>query len=304
MEQSFIDWLRNRATDSPGVKLGIGDDAAILARPARDLVVTTDLLTEGVDFRLAECDARRVGRKALAVNLSDLAAMAAVPRAAFVSLALPREGAAELAEALYEGLLPLAEQYAIALAGGDTNTWEGGLVLSVTAIGEATEQGPWRRGGGRPGDRILATGQFGGSLLGRHFDFEPRVAEALLLNRRYRINAAIDVSDGLALDVSRLAAESGCGAVLRPYDVPVSDAAYEFARQREGGVTPLQHALCDGEDFELVLTAPTEEAARLVGDQPLDVPITDIGELIAGTGLWQVDAQGVRTPLEARGYQH
>jgi thiamine-monophosphate kinase len=304
MEQQFIHWLRERAKAHAGVKLGIGDDAAVLARPECDLVVTTDLLTDGVDFRLAECDPRRVGRKALAVNLSDLAAMAAVPVAAFVSVALPREGAAALAEALYEGALPLAEQFEIALAGGDTNTWEGGLVISVTALGEATGHGLWRRGGGVPGDRILVTGSFGGSLLGRHFDFTPRVREALLLGSRYRIHAAIDVSDGLALDLSRVAEESRCGAVLHVDKVPVSDAACKFAEKLNDGVTPREHALRDGEDFELILTASVDEAARLVSDQPLGVPITDVGELIEQPGLWQTDAEGVRTRLEARGFEH
>ncbi len=117
-----------------------------------------------------------MGRKALAANLSDLAAMAAKPLAGVVALALPRQGGMELAVALYEGMLPLAEQYDLAIAGGDTNSWDGPLAISITLLGDVTGRGPLCRGGARPGDRILVTGSFGGSILGRHLDFEPRVA--------------------------------------------------------------------------------------------------------------------------------
>jgi thiamine-monophosphate kinase len=245
-----------------------------------------------------------VGRKALAVNLSDLAAMAARPVAALISLALPREGAESLARELYEGLLPLAERYDVAIAGGDTNSWDGRLVISVTVLGELAEHGPWRRGGGQPGDRVLVTGQFGGSILGRHFDFEPRVDEALQLASRYEIHAAIDVSDGLSLDLSRLAAESGCGAQLRLDAIPISADAHALAAESNDGRTALDHALSDGEDFELILTAEPGEAQRIVAEQPLGIPIADIGELVPDAGLWSIDASGARTPLAPRGFEH
>jgi thiamine-monophosphate kinase len=302
MEREFIDWLRQRVGPHPRLKLGIGDDAAILAATGGDLAAATDLITDGVDFVLGQCDPRRVGRKALAVNLSDLAAMAARPIAALVSLALPRAGADLLARELYEGLLPLAEKYDVAVAGGDTNTWDGPLVVSVTVLGELAGHDAWRRGGGRPGDRLLVTGQFGGSILGRHFDFEPRVEEALLLAGRYHVRAAIDVSDGLSLDLSRLAAESGCGAEVRLASIPVSAAARELAARADK--TALQHALSDGEDFELILAVEPREAERLLADQPLGVRITEIGELIETAGLWSSDETGARHPLAAHGYEH
>src|SRR5688572_28820097 len=148
MEREFIDWLRSRLLPHNRLRLGPGDDAALvqLAQSA-DCVVTTDMLMDGIDFRLAEHDPRKIGRKALAVNLSDLAAMAARPVAAVVSLALPKTGGRKLTEELYEGLLPLAEEFECALAGGDTNSWNGPLVISVTALGETTPRGPLLRGG-------------------------------------------------------------------------------------------------------------------------------------------------------------
>ncbi len=269
-----------------------------------ECAVTIDLLSDGVDFRLSEIDPRRAGRKALAVNLSDLAAMAAKPMAAVVSVCLPRPGGYELAQALVEGMLPLAEQYDVAIAGGDTNSWDAPLVVSVTLLGTVTERGPLRRDGARLGDRILVTGAMGGSILGRHLDFEPRVREALLLNERYRLHAGIDISDGLSLDLSRLAEASGCGAVLHTTGVPVHDDARRLARQRDDGATPLEHALNDGEDFELILAVPPADAGSLLAEQPLDVPLTDIGEFVEEPGLWQIDARGIRHELPPRGWEH
>ena len=230
MESDFIAWLRDRLPPHPQLRLGPGDDAAILRLADRaECVVTVDLLTDGVDFDLATIDARRAGRKALAVNLSDLAAMAAKPVAAVIALALPRQGGQQLAVELYEGLIPLADRYGTAIAGGDTNSWDGPLAISVTAIGEVTARGSLLRSGAKPGDRIIVTGEFGGSIFGKHLDFDPRVEEALLLNERYTLHAGIDCSDGLSLDLSRLAAESTCGAAIEPGRIPVSAAASQLA---------------------------------------------------------------------------
>jgi thiamine-monophosphate kinase len=305
MEFEFLSWLREQLPAHPCLRLGPGDDAALVALSGRpECLVTVDLLTDEVDFRLSETDPRRIGRKALAVNLSDLAAMAGRPLAAVIALALPRDGALPLAKELYQGLLPLAERYGVAIAGGDTNCWDGPLAISITLLGESAERGPLRRDGARPGDWLLVTGSFGGSILGRHFDFEPRVREALLLNERYELHAGMDVSDGLSLDVSRLAAASGCGVVVRPENVPVSQAAEELASRQSDGVGALDHALSDGEDFELILAVPPAEARRILGDQPLDVPITAIGEFVAQRGLWQPGAAGDRKPLAAGGWLH
>src|SRR5688500_11670741 len=160
MESHFIAWLRERLSGHRRLRLGPGDGAAILRLGDRsDCVVTTDLLTDGIDFVLDRTAPRRIGHKALAVNLSDLAAMAARPVAAVIALALPRQGGLELAKQLYEGMLPLAERFDLAIAGGDTNSWDGPLVIAVTVIGETTERGPLVRSGAKPGDRIIVTGE-------------------------------------------------------------------------------------------------------------------------------------------------
>ena len=305
MESELIAHLRRRLPPHPLLRLGPGDDAAVIQMAATDgCVLTVDLLTDGVDFVVGEVDPRRVGRKALAVNLSDVAAMAARPTAAVIALALPRRGGMELAVELYEGLLPLAQKYDVAIAGGDTNAWDGRLVIAVTVLGEVVGSGPLRRDGARPGDRIVVTGSFGGSILDRQFDFEPRIREALLLAERYRLHAGIDVSDGLSIDLAHVATESGCGAVVRTGAVPISDDARRLVEQAADGSTPLDHALSDGEDFELILAVPPKEAERMLSDQPLDVPLTEIGEFIAEPGLWQVDARGNRDKLVPRGWEH
>jgi thiamine-monophosphate kinase len=305
MERELISWLRDRLPPHPLLRLGPGDDAAVLRMAGVDeCVATVDLLTDHVDFDLSRVNPRRAGRKALAVNLSDLAAMAAKPLAALIAVALPRQGAMDLAVALCEGMFPLAEQYDLAIAGGDTNTWDGPLAISITLLGAVTPRGPLRRGGAKPGDRIVVTGSFGGSILGRHLDFEPRVREALALHARYDLHAGIDVSDGLSLDLSHILEESRCGAVLNTDAVPLSDDARRLAERLADGSTPLDHALSDGEDFELILAVPADEARKMLDQQPLSVPLTDIGELVSEPGLWQTDRSGVRRPLAPRGWQH
>jgi thiamine-monophosphate kinase len=317
METEFIRWLREHVPQQhPRLAIGMGDDAAVI-RYGRDanVVVTTDLLTEGVDYYLGKDDPRRIGRKALGANLSDLAAMAARPVAAFVSIAFPRQPTAagtplELAIELYEGMLPLAVEYDLVIAGGDTNTYDGPLVISVTLLGEATERGPLTRSGGRPGDWLLVTGQLGGTILGHSFDFTPRVREAISLSERYDLHAGMDLSDGLALDASRLATESQCGAVLYLDQIPISAAARQLAnsgsREPDTEAVALRHALGDGEDFELLIAAPPEVAAQMLKDQPVACGLAHVGELIADSGLWQQPnrANKNRQPLEPIGWLH
>ncbi len=302
MESDFIDWLRRRLPAHPNLRVGIGDDAAILNLSRTDgCVVTTDTLTDQVDFQLDKCDPCRAGRKALAVNLSDLAAMAAKPVAVTVSLVLPRSGGRELAKSFFLGMLSLAEEYDIAIAGGDTNSWDAPAAITITAIGEVAEKGPWLRSGGKVGDKILVTGSFGGSILAKHFDFSPRVNEALRLNESYCVHAAIDVSDGLSLDLSRLAHESNCGAEIGLDRIPISRDAHRIASD---GKSPLEHALADGEDFELILAVPRDEAKRMLDDQPLPVPLTEIGSLIDRRGLWQQTDGQNQEPIIPIGWEH
>jgi thiamine-monophosphate kinase len=303
MELEFIRWLEKRLPRSSTSPPGIGDDAALFALEAgHQGVVTVDVLTDGVDFELAEVPPRRIGRKALAVNLSDLAAMAARPLAAVVGVALPRAGALELVKELYEGLIPLAEQYDVVIAGGDTNTWDGRLVISVTVIGQVSVGRALTRAGASRGDSILVTGQLGGSILGHHLDFEPRIEAALWLAEHGKVKAGMDISDGLSLDLWRMTKAGGLGAELMASKIPIAAAAAELARA--DGRPALEHALSDGEDFELLLAAEPGVATELEATQPLQCGLTVIGRFVAEPGLWLLDDDGKRTPIEPQGFQH
>jgi thiamine-monophosphate kinase len=297
-EFEYVAWLRSRTPADPRVLVGPGDDCAVLTPPARPLLVTTDMLMDGTDFILAEVGPRRAGRKAMAANLSDIAAMAGVPTAAVVSVALPRDGRG-LAQELYLGLRDVADAFGVALVGGDTNSWNGPLVISVTALGEATDRGPVPRSGARPGDWLFVTGPLGGSILGRHLDFTPRVREALALHAAVPLNAMLDVSDGLAADLNHICEESRCGAVLTAEAIPISDAAR--ALSRASGKSPLEHALGDGEDFELVFAVSPDAGRKLLAAPPAP-GLAKIGECVE-SGLW-LSQGGQRRPLAATGWVH
>jgi thiamine-monophosphate kinase len=299
-EFAFIDWLRRRTPADPRVVVGPGDDTAVLKlTPNLPCLVTTDMLLEGSCFRLAEAGPRLVGRKAMAVNLSDIAAMAGRPVAAVASVGLPRSNGLAIAQELYQGLVEMASEFGTALVGGDTNSWDGPLVISVTLFGEATERGVVTRSGARPGDWILVTGPLGGSILGKHLTFTPRVNEALALHRLADLHAMIDISDGLAKDLHHICEESHCGAVVRAESIPISDDAQKM----DGVRSPLDHALSDGEDFELVFTLRREDAERLVATQPIPgIALHHIGEIVE-SGCW-LEEHGKRRPLEPAGYEH
>jgi thiamine-monophosphate kinase len=298
-EFEYIARLRGRTPADPRVLVGPGDDTAVLAPPAGPLLVTTDMLMDGTDFVLAECGPRQAGRKAMAVNLSDIAAMAGRPTAAVVAVALPRGGPADLADELYFGLREKADEFGVPLVGGDTNSWDEKLVICVTVLGEAIGRGPVLRSGAKPGDWVFVTGPVGGSILGRHLDPTPRVREALQLHAAVELHAMIDVSDGLAADLNHILEESKCGAVLDAAAVPVADAARELAART--GKPPLEHALGDGEDFELVFTVSPADGKRLQKSPP--VPgLAKIGECV-DAGLW-LDENGTRRPLAPRGWVH
>lgn len=298
-EFDYIRWIRRQILSDPRVPIGPGDDCAALLPPARSLLVTTDLLTDGVDFVLNEVGGRAVGRKAMAVNLSDIAAMAGEPMAAVVGMVLPEGAERSLAEELFHGLHAEAERFGVSIVGGDTNTWAGQLVVAVTLFGEATARGAVRRSGAKPGDWIFVTGPCGGSILGRHLTPEPRIREALALHEAVELHALIDVSDGLAADLNHILEESGCGAALVAEAIPIHDDARELAKRT--GKTPLAHSLGDGEDFELVFTVSAADGERLLKAPPV-AGLTKIGECVE-RGLW-IEEAGERRPLAPTGWVH
>jgi thiamine-monophosphate kinase len=279
--------------------LGIGDDAAVIKVKNRSpALVTTDMLMDGVHFDLVKDDPRLVGRKALAVNLSDIAAMAGRPTVAVVSVSLPRKGGRRIAVELFKGIQKLATEFGVSIAGGDTNSWNGPLVIAVTLLGEPTQKRPVLRSGAKPGDVIFVTGELGGTRLSKHLTFKPRIEEAQWLHKHFRVSAMIDISDGLVSDLGHILEESRCGAALRRKAIPVS---------KKKGVT-LANALTDGEDFELCFTVPAKDSWRLaqLGKLPSGVKVAAIGTVISGEGIFWLEQAGSLTPVKAAviGYRH
>ncbi len=320
-EFDFIDWIRRRATDRPPVSLGIGDDAAILAPSDRLLLVTTDMLMEGTDFTFPETTPELAGRKSLAVNLSDIAAMGGIPTAAFVSVALPRSRGMSFAEAFFSGLLDLADEFGVTLAGGDTNTWDNPLVASITLLGHPAGRSAITRAGAKPGDLIFVTGELGGSIQGHHLTFTPRIQEAKQLVDLVDVHAMIDISDGLAADLHHILKASGVGAAIDAERIPlrfpsggreppecgvhVSGSHDQGVNApRSAGKTSLERALSDGEDFELLFTVSPNDANILERDWPLSTRLTSVGEITSENGCRLRFPDGTVQPLPPLGWRH
>ncbi len=316
-EFGLIGWIRERAAANARTRLGIGDDCAALQFSAgAEVLVTTDMLLEGRHFRLDETGLGEVGYKAMAVNLSDIAAMAGLPVAALVAVALPRDRAVQTAQEIMAGMMPLADRFGVALVGGDTNAWDGPLVISMTLLGESTPPGPARRQGARPGDAILVTGPLGGRLLGRHLRPTPRVFEGIALQKAATLHAMIDISDGLASDLTHILDESGSvGAILDAGAIPIHPDAVRMSRQ--DGKSALDHALNDGEDFELCVVVAEDDAERILaghasmagpgggaGEEPVRVALHRVGEVTAEPGLRLRIADGSTLPIRPKGFDH
>lgn len=301
-EFALIDWIKRQQARDSRVPLGIGDDASVIdLGDAKNAVVTTDMLMEGTDFTFPPATPYLAGRKALAVNLSDLAAMAAVPHSAFVSVSLPRRGD-KWTEEFFRGIFDLAKKFDIAIAGGDTNSWDGPLVVNIAAIGTPGRKGVVTRSGARPGDWIMVTGPFGGSIIEHHLTFTPRVREALQLVDTIELHAMIDTSDGLAADLRHILEESGVGAAVDAEAIPISDAARRLSAT--DGKSPLEHALGDGEDFELIFCIGPEDGQRLINQQVTTTPCTKIGVITAAKDYLLKDDQGVAQPMPQLGWVH
>ncbi len=314
----------------PVLRLGIGDDAAAVEIPAgKTLIATTDMLVEGVHFLWSESRVRVLGRKALAANISDIAAMGGVPGWALTSVGIPPRAAVEEVEDLYAGMGEMAALYGVDLAGGDTvssDNW----IISITLLGMVQGE-PITRAGGRPGDLIMVTGWVGDSaaglhliqnpgagrdtllpedhsyLLSRHLDPQPRVEEALALAGHGGVTAMIDVSDGVASEIHHICRRSGCGARIDPGSLPISPQVLKLSSAVE---RPAAHwALYGGEDYELLFTAPPDAAPSLVRTvmERTGTRVSVIGRLTgAREGIAaEVPGGGGRTePLPAKGYNH
>lgn len=274
-EDALVARLTALLTPGRDVLVGPGDDCAVVESPRRGWVdlLKTDALVEGVHYA-SDTPPAKVGRKAVARVLSDFAAMAGTPRHLLVTVALPPDRSVRWAESLYRGMDRCAAQFGCAIVGGETSSVPEGApaFISVAATGEARRSRLVTRAGGRPGDALFVTGRLGGSLGGRHLTFTPRLVEARWLAARHRVHAMMDLSDGLAKDLPRLAAASGCGFVLDREAVP-----------RARGAT-IEQALGDGEDYELLFAVAPQTTARLVDAWKTRFPrlkLTRVGRLTA-----------------------
>jgi thiamine-monophosphate kinase len=324
-ERGLIARLRRRLPPpGPDVLLGLGDDAAAVRWGAETLLLTTDTLLEGVHFRRSTATLRDIGAKAIAVNVSDIAAMGGEPCYALLALALPPSLAVAEVDELYAGMQEMAGRHGVTVVGGDTCTTPGGVVLSVTLVGRVAGA-PLRRSGARPGDAILVTGTLGASAAGlavleggagmlpravvdtvarSHRVPTPRVAESRLIRAAGGATAMIDVSDGLVTDLEHIATESRVGARVDVDAIPVSEATRTVARAL--GVDLLDWALSGGEDYELLFTATPDRApdlARLVAERA-GTPVHRIGEIRpAAEGVRFHDRHG-RPRRVAPGFDH
>jgi thiamine-monophosphate kinase len=311
----------------PGIVVGLGDDAAVVEPGTGHLVLTTDLLAEGVHFERGSISARDLGAKAITVNVSDIAAMSASPRWALVAMGVPRDVDAAWVMELYGGMRDACAEYALALVGGDTNRADL-IVLSVAVVGEVAPGRAVLRSGARVGDRIVVTGSLGAAAGGLALSrLDPgqagdalsqpwgralvealerpiaRVGEAQVLARA-GATAMMDLSDGLARDLFRLCEASGVGGRVDLGAVPVSDALRSGADLLE--VDPLELAVAGGEDYELLATMPFDgvEVARGELWGGLGVNLSEVGEVTEGPGLVTVDAEGRETAFEPVGWDH
>jgi thiamine-monophosphate kinase len=342
-EHALISRITARLAMPSWVLVGPGDDAAVI-RPERGAldVLTTDALVEGVHFDRRFVPPGAIGHRALAVNISDLAAMGAAPRAALLSLVLPDQLEVAVVDAVVDGLLALAERHRVAIIGGnitrsprpDASQAPGPMMIDVTAIGSVRPRRILTRGGARPGDDVFVTGTIGGAAVGlnmlrsgadltgppgrgpewsapldgsaklqeKYLRPEPRVRAGLLLGRNRAASACIDLSDGLADGLRQIAVASGVGITVDEAAIPLADGVAEFYRNR--GTDVLCAALAGGDDYELVFTARPAWRGRLkaVRSQAGDLPITKIGVVTRETRLSVRTASGDRD-LPA-GFEH
>lgn len=306
-EFELIARLTRALPSNDSVTVGAGDDCAVLdvGAPDRLLLFKTDAVVEGVHFT-GETSPENIGHKALARCLSDIAAMAGTPTAVVVTMGLPRKFQPDMVEKIYAGLNALAKAHSVAVVGGETTTNPDRLLISVALIGFVPRGRLLLRSGAKLGDAIFVTGELGGSLAGRHLEFEPRLAEARWLAEHFNLHSLMDVSDGLAGDLRHILNASKCGAELLKSAIPISRAARAISKRGDAAKPAFVAALTDGEDFELLFTLASNSAVPLLDAWKKQFPklqLSCIGKITAGEGIRLRDETGVR-PLSAHGYVH
>lgn len=305
-EFELIEKLTRSLPVNKSVVTGCGDDCAVLdfGIPDKLLLFKTDAVVEGVHFT-PDTKPENIGHKALARCLSDIAAMAGTPTAALVTIALPKSYDVAFIEGIYGGLAAVARRHEVAIVGGETTTNPERILISIALLGYIPRGKGVLRSGAEVGDAIFVSGELGGSLSGKHLEFEPRLVEARWLTEHFSIHAMIDLSDGLAGDLRHILKASRVGADLLTTSIPISRAA-KVSRAESSTKSPLLAALTDGEDFELLFTVASRDAVPLLDAWKKrfpEVPLTCIGKITASEGIILRDKTGAR-PLTAHGYEH
>lgn len=325
-ERGLIAQIRAAASSQAADLLrGIGDDCAVFRQAGGELVslVTTDTLVEGVHFDCRWHPPHLLGRKAVAVNMSDIAAMGGLPRFVLLSLAAPAQVDTAWLDLLLAGFLESVREHGAILIGGDTVKSGHEVVLSVTVIGEAPGNQVCYRAGARPGDAVLVSGFLGQAaaglvlcqtgrqqenaawqpLVAAHCDPQAQVALGRLLTASGKIHAMMDLSDGIATDLAHLCAESGVGAELDGAALPLSSELRQAAAACD--VDPLAWALSGGEDYQLVLTcaAADADALRRLAQDRLGITLTTVGRIVADHGVVLLEGGG-RREISYQGYDH
>lgn len=290
-EFGLIERFKKSIKTDAQVYRGSGDDCAVLKFDKNTYqLFTCDMLIEGVDFNPGE-KPYLIGRKSIAVSASDIAACAGLPRYCLVSLGIPLKTRVDFIDRLFKGMLDITRQYKINLAGGDLSRSEK-LIIDVSMLGIVEKKYLALRSGAKTGDIIFVSGELGGSILGKHLTFEPRLKEARFLVKNFKVNAMIDISDGLASDLGRILEQSSTGALIYADLIPVS-------KQARG----LNDALYMGEDFELLFTLSREEAKKILNKRLTD--FKPIGEIVdKKLGLKLIDKRNKERIIKPKGFRH
>jgi thiamine-monophosphate kinase len=273
--------------------IGIGDDMAqIKLRKNDSVLITTDMLLDGTHFDTKKASLEKIGYKSMAASLSDCAAMATIPLAAVVSVALPRNFGAKNLKKLHRGIISAAKKYNCPLIGGDMTSWNNPLAISVSMLSTPAKTKPLKRSTAKVGDLICVTGNLGGSIVSRHLEFQPRIKEALTI-AQFGANAMMDISDGLSTDLNHICRLSKKGAIIDAAKIPIAKDA-----------KTLQNALNDGEDFELLFTIPSKKFERLKKSWKFKTKLTAIGKIIKGDSAKIKMSNGKICDLLPGGYDH